>query len=311
MSAVANVVRGGAFCLAILLGIEGACLAGTAELAGGAALSDANPYLVIVARNVFRLNSPPLPAKTDQTPALVLPMVDLSGFIQTGEQVQALLAVTVQNPDPHGHDLTSYLTLAEGDKETVGSGAKKAVVELVRAYANEEKVDIINAGTPVTLSMKGNAFDGVTNAPRRHTGAAAFRFAGDDTTPPVAGVATETAPMSRAISRGSRSTLFGGAPSDGLVSSADGSGANNVAQMAAASGRSGGSVAFRFDGGETPPPATLPATGSAPVTAENSGNDGAESDGPGSSVDLDNSLKIRVINVNGGKGTVVLESQPP
>jgi hypothetical protein len=52
--------------------------------------------------------------------------------------------------------LNSYLTLAEGESQ--------GMVKLVRAYADQEKVDIINSGTLMTLSMKDNGFVSPTAA---------------------------------------------------------------------------------------------------------------------------------------------------
>ena len=133
--------------------------------ADSATNDNANPYLVIVERNAFRLNSPPSPPPPNQGLPPVLPQVYLSGFMQTGDKVNVLLVVMTQNPDPHGHDLTSYLTLAEGDKRTVGSGTKAGTIELVKAYASQGKADIINTGTPVTLTMADNGFKGLAAVP--------------------------------------------------------------------------------------------------------------------------------------------------
>jgi hypothetical protein len=153
--------------LAILLGVRGACLAGAEEpsaanLVASDSDDDANPYSIIAQRNVFGLNPPPAAPEPDKGPPPNLPVVRLSGFMRKGDPWKVLLAVEVENPDPHGHALTCYLTLAEGDKKTVGSGSKQGVLELVKAYADLEKVDIINAGTPMTLSLKEN---GIASSP--------------------------------------------------------------------------------------------------------------------------------------------------
>jgi len=107
---------------------------------------------------VFRLNPPPPPPEPPKPPAPRLPEIKLSGFTRTGDKWKVLLAVTTDNPDPHGPKLSSYLTLAEGDKKEVGTGDKKGMVELVKLYSGEEKIDIINSGSPMTLSMKDNGF---------------------------------------------------------------------------------------------------------------------------------------------------------
>ena len=82
----------------------------------------------------------------------------LSGFAQTGNEWKVFLAVKTKNPDPKAAPSNSYLTLAEGDKREVASGENRFVVQMVRVYPDQEKVDIINSGTPVTLSMKDNGF---------------------------------------------------------------------------------------------------------------------------------------------------------
>jgi hypothetical protein len=91
-------------------------------------------------------------------------MVKLSGFMQTGDQWKALLAVTTENPDPRAAGLSYYLTLAEGDKQRVGTGEKQGMVELVKLDAGQETVDIINSGMPVNLTMKDNGFESPPSA---------------------------------------------------------------------------------------------------------------------------------------------------
>jgi len=155
---------GGMLCGAILLGAQRICLAGTedappAPAVAAASGAKANPYSVITERNPFRLN-PPTPApEPAKLPSPDLPVVMVSGFMRTGDQWKVLLAVKTDNPDPHGQKLTSYLTLAEGDKGTVGLGTKQAVVELVKLYVGQEKVDILDSGASITLSMKDNGFE--------------------------------------------------------------------------------------------------------------------------------------------------------
>ncbi len=153
----------------VLLAAQGACLAGTedaspAPAVASASAANANPYSVIIARNVFRLNPPPPPPEPAKPPSPHLPVVILSGFMRIGNQWKVLLAVNTENPDPHGQRLTSYLALAEGDKGTVGLGTKQAVVELVKLYVGQEKVDIINSGASITLSMKDNGFNNLAGA---------------------------------------------------------------------------------------------------------------------------------------------------
>jgi hypothetical protein len=148
---------------AIWLAARCVCLAGMggappASAVASASDESASPYSVIMERNAFRLNPPPLPAEASGPPQPDLPQVKLSGFMQTANQWKALLAVKVKNPDPRAAPLNSYLTLAEGEKERVTSGEHQFLVEMGKIYAEEEKADIINSGTLVTLSMKDNGF---------------------------------------------------------------------------------------------------------------------------------------------------------
>jgi len=160
---------GGAF----LLGAPGACFAATNEAPPTTAVAvatasdaNANPYSVITERNPFRLNPPPPPPEPSKPPSPALPVVILSGFMRTGNQWKVLLSVKTENPDPHGQRITSYLALAEGDKQEVGIGDKKGTVELVEIHADQEKVEILNSGERNTLSMKDNGFENLASAPR-------------------------------------------------------------------------------------------------------------------------------------------------
>jgi len=94
-------------------------------------------------------------AQADNTNKVVvgpdLPLIHVSGFMQSGGQQKVLLVVRSENPDPHGQHLISYLTLAEHEKQTVAHGAKLAEIEVVKAYPEQGKVDLVNAGTRMTL----------------------------------------------------------------------------------------------------------------------------------------------------------------
>lgn len=149
---------------AILLAAQGICFAGIEDVSPAASAiasssdANANPYSIIIERNAFHLNPPPPPPEADKAPPPRLPEVKLSGFMRAGNQWKALLAVKTENPDPHADKLSFYLTLSEGDKQGVGVGDKRWLVELVKLDANQEKVDILNSGIPFTLSMKDNGF---------------------------------------------------------------------------------------------------------------------------------------------------------
>jgi hypothetical protein len=158
--------------LIILLGAERVCFAGTEDPSPGAHVATvpddgSNPYSVISDRNVFHLNPPPPPPTPEQGPKPDAPEVFLSGFMRKGDQLKVLLVVKVKNPDKKTPPSNAYLTLAEGDKKSVSSTNDQVLVELVKAYAEMEKVDVVVAGTPMTLSLKDN---GVANAaPRKAT----------------------------------------------------------------------------------------------------------------------------------------------
>jgi len=138
----------GAISLALIMGGHGV----------GIAEGSANPYGVIAQRNVFHLNPPPAPAAPEKEPPAALPDVFLSGFVQSGGEWQVFMVIKVKNPDPIGPPLNSYLNLAEGDKKEVMSDQKQLVIKLVKVYADLEKVDILNCGTPMTLALKDNSF---------------------------------------------------------------------------------------------------------------------------------------------------------
>jgi len=113
------------------------------------AAADANPYSVISNRNVFHLNPPPPPV-VEAPPAPDLPKVMLTGFLGKGKSVKVLLAI----PPKENKDPTVYLTLAPGEK----GGESGRDVELVQIHLDKEEVDIINSGTPQTLSVKSNSY---------------------------------------------------------------------------------------------------------------------------------------------------------
>jgi len=212
---------------------------------------EANPYAVIIQRNAFHLNPPPPLPEANKAPPPDLPLVKLSGFLQMGNQWKVLLAVQTRNPDPKATPSSVFLALAEGDKEKAATEANQFVVEVVKIYPVEEKVDIINSGTAVTLSMKNNGFESAAPSPaqvhlspaggappaRKGMRAAPMPVWRTETNkteevpgegaktgsgpspagaaPPPAGVApaTEAAPsLSRASAENPNGIIFGGAP---------------------------------------------------------------------------------------------------
>lgn len=153
MDARSTIAWGGVIVGVILFSTPANSIAGTDDAPSAPAVSapaadNTNSYSAIAGRNAFRLNPPPAVPVPDKGPAPVLPEVYLSGFMRMGGTVKALLVVKTRNPDPRAAELSSYVSLAPGEK--VGD------VELVRVDAGQEKADIINSGTPMTISTKDN-----------------------------------------------------------------------------------------------------------------------------------------------------------
>lgn len=121
--------------------------------AGMAAVGDANPYAVVWERNIFHLNpEPPPPAAPTPKPP-ELPKVMLTGFVGKGHTMKILLAVVPKDPK----EATAYLCLEPGQKEHN--------VELVNIHAQKQEVEIINSGTPETLSVESNSYAAAAIAP--------------------------------------------------------------------------------------------------------------------------------------------------
>jgi hypothetical protein len=107
--------------------------------------STLNPYNVISDRNVFRLNPPPPPPEPEQKP-VDLPKVMLTGFWTVGQRVKVLLAV----PSKDAKVPPIYLTL--------GAGEGDQNLEVVNIRPSKEEVDILNSGTPQTLTVASNSY---------------------------------------------------------------------------------------------------------------------------------------------------------
>jgi hypothetical protein len=142
----------------------------------------ANPYGVIAQRNVFHLNPAPAPTAPEVAAPTALPDVWLSGFVQSGSEWTVFMVVKVKNLDPVGAPLNSYLNLAEGGIKEVMSDQTRLEIKLVKVYADLEKVDIVNCGTPMTLSLKDNSFGNFTNKYISHVITAEQRLAANNAT---------------------------------------------------------------------------------------------------------------------------------
>ncbi|HEX4119182.1 MAG TPA: hypothetical protein VH619_01040, partial [Verrucomicrobiae bacterium] len=104
---------------------------------------DSNPYAVISDRNVFHLNPPPPPEEAAPLKPPDLQKVQLSGFQKIGENIKVYLAIPAKDPKD-----TAYLALQAGEK---GND-----VEIVKIREEKGEVDIINSGTPMTLTLASN-----------------------------------------------------------------------------------------------------------------------------------------------------------
>jgi hypothetical protein len=114
-----------------------------------------NPYAVISDRNVFHLNPIPPPPPVDQ-PKADLPVIKLSGFFVVGHKVRALFCAL---PSKHGKEGAAYYNLAEGEKSNI--------LEVVKIRYHEGAVDIINSGTPMTLSLKEDGLAATDQPPAK------------------------------------------------------------------------------------------------------------------------------------------------
>jgi hypothetical protein len=107
-------------------------------------MDDSNPYAVISDKNVFHLNPIPPPPAEKEKP-LDLPKVMLSGFQKVGNNMKVYLAIPAKDPKEN-----VYLALMAGEKQRD--------VEIVKIRAEKQEVDIVNTGTPMTLSISNNGF---------------------------------------------------------------------------------------------------------------------------------------------------------
>jgi hypothetical protein len=115
--------------------------------------AEANPYSVISDRNIFHLNPPPPPPSADDAKPPELSKVMLTGIMKKHDSLEVFLAI----PPKDNKETTLYLSLAPGEKQHE--------VELVRVRYDKGEVDIINGGTPETLSVKSNSYASTAAAP--------------------------------------------------------------------------------------------------------------------------------------------------
>ena len=106
---------------------------------------DGNPYSVISDKNVFHLNPPPPPPSAVAEKPPDLPKVMLSGFQKIGSKMEVFLALPAKDPKD-----TAYLAMQAGEKSRD--------IEIVAIRDQKHEVDIINTGTPMTLTISNNGF---------------------------------------------------------------------------------------------------------------------------------------------------------
>src|SRR5271163_2541148 len=135
---------------ACVLGCAGMVGLANALAQGDTAAADANPYSVISDRNVFHLNPPPPPPAKDEAPPVEARKLILTGLMKKHNAERDAVVVFLAIPPKDAKDSMIYLTLAPGEKEHD--------VELVKVRFDKEEVDVINAGTPETLSVKSNSY---------------------------------------------------------------------------------------------------------------------------------------------------------
>jgi hypothetical protein len=136
---------------------------------------DANPYAVISDRNVFHLNPEPRPEDSAPPPKPPdLPKILLSGFQKIGDRLKVYLAIPAKDPKD-----TAYLALQAGEKEND--------VEIVKIREEKGEVDILNTGTPMTLTLASNGFAATGGAAAGGTGTAPARGGPSSGGPPGIG----------------------------------------------------------------------------------------------------------------------------
>jgi len=128
------------------------------------AAAEANPYSVISDRNVFHLNPPPLPPQIEEAAPKEVRKLILTGLMKKHNAERDAVEVFLAIPPKDAKETMIYLTLAPGEKEHD--------VELVKVRFDKEEVDVINAGTPETLSVKSNSYASIT-PPAAHIGGGA------------------------------------------------------------------------------------------------------------------------------------------
>ena len=142
------------FLMGFALGIKPVLLAAAPESSAAASKDkdagddNANPYAVITERNIFHLTTPPPPPEPEK-PKVDLPVVKITGFVNIGNVSKVLFVSQAKDKKEE----PTYYSLAEGEK--AGDGTHQ--FELVKIHPLEDAVDVINDGSPVTLTVKDDS----------------------------------------------------------------------------------------------------------------------------------------------------------
>jgi hypothetical protein len=108
---------------------------------------DSNPYAVISERNVFHLNPLPPPEPPPEAPKADLPKIKLSGFLRIGIKTHALFSCAPKDKKQE----PTYYNLTDGEKD--------GILEVVKIREEKGEVDVINSGTPATLTLKDDTLE--------------------------------------------------------------------------------------------------------------------------------------------------------
>jgi hypothetical protein len=163
---------------------------------------DANPYAMISDKNVFHLNPPPPPPSAEAAKPPDLQKVMLSGFQKVGDRMKVYLAIPAKDPKD-----TAYLALQAGEKADD--------VEIVKIRADKQEVDIVNTGTPMTLTIASNGFTEGGGVVSKAGGAPPPGLPGNHRMPGMPGVLPPNMPMAAVpppapVSSGGSAIIVGG-----------------------------------------------------------------------------------------------------